>query len=113
RDTINEYILLSLTTFEGAEADWAQDHRNLAEKVKDHVLTINEVSVQTNLVQIITAILSGESALLLEGEDQALICNTRGWEHRGIEEPATEAAVRGARVGFNEILRSNTAQIRR
>ena len=112
-ETINEYILLSLTTFDGTESDWAKDQRNLAEKIKDHVLAINEVGLQSNLTLIITAILSGETALLLEGEDRALICNTRGWEHRGIEEPSTEAAVRGARVGFNEILRSNTAQVRR
>jgi len=112
-ETINEYILEALTTFNGKEADWAKDRRNLAEKVKDHVLSINEVSLESDLTLIITAILSGETALLLEGEDRALICNTRGWEHRGIEEPATEAAVRGSRVGFNEILRSNTAQVRR
>ncbi|NLY90178.1 MAG: spore germination protein, partial [Firmicutes bacterium] len=111
--TINEYILEALTTFDGKEADWAKDRRNLAEKIKDHVLTINEVSLEANLTLIITAILSGETALLIEGEDRALICNTRGWERRGIEEPATEAAVRGSRVGFNEVLRTNTAQIRR
>ena len=111
--TINEYILLALTTFEGTDVDWARDRRNLAENIKDHVLTINEVSLQTQWAPIITAILSGESAILLDGQDQALICNTRGWEHRGIEEPTTESAVRGPRVGFNEILRSNTAQVRR
>lgn len=111
--TINEYILLALTTFEGNDVDWARDRRNLAENIKDHVLTINEVSLQTQWAPIITAILSGESAILLDGQDQALICNTRGWEHRGIEEPTTESAVRGPRVGFNEILRSNTAQVRR
>ncbi len=113
RDAINEYILQSLTTFDGEAADWAQDRRNLAQNLKDHVLNINEVMLRTDLEQIITAILSGETALLLEGEDRALICNTRGWEHRGIEEPETEAAVRGPRVGFNELLRSNTAQVRR
>ncbi|NLW59066.1 MAG: spore germination protein [Firmicutes bacterium] len=112
-NAINEYILLALTTFEGTDAAWARDRRNLAENIKDHVLTINEVSIQTQWTPVITAILSGESALLLEGEDRALICNTRGWERRGIEEPTTESAVRGPRVGFNEVLRSNTAQVRR
>ena len=93
-NAINEYILLALTTFEGTDAAWARDRRNLAENIKDHVLTINEVSIQTQWTPVITAILSGESALLLEGEDRALICNTRGWERRGIEEPTTESAVR-------------------
>ena len=67
-DTINEYILQTLTTFEGTDADWALDRRNLAENFKDHVLTINEVSLQTEWAPIITAILSGESAIFLEGE---------------------------------------------
>ncbi|NLM38052.1 MAG: spore germination protein [Firmicutes bacterium] len=111
--TINEYILLTLTAFEGTDADWALDRRNLAEKVKEHILSIGEVSVQNQWAPVITAILSGESALFLEGEDRVLICNTRGWEHRGIDEPPTEAAVRGPRVGFSEVLRTNTAQVRR
>ncbi|NLC53134.1 MAG: spore germination protein [Firmicutes bacterium] len=112
-NAINEYILLALTAFEGTDADWARNRRNLVENIKDHILTINEVSTQNQWTPIITAILSGESALLLEGEDQALICNTRGWERRGIEEPTTESAVRGPRVGFSEVLRTNTAQVRR
>ena len=114
KEVINEYILHALTTFEAdAEDKWTREREKLAERVKDHILTINEVSLQSDFGQVITAILSGETALLIDGSDQALICNTRGWEHRGIEEPMTEAAVRGPRVGFNEILRSNTAQIRR
>lgn len=114
KEVINEYILQALTTFEVSDKDeWARDRENLAESIKDHILTINEVSLQPEINQMITAILSGETALLIDGSDQALICNTRGWEHRGIEEPVTEAAVRGPKVGFNEILRSNTAQIRR
>ena len=54
RDTINEYILQSLTTFDGEAADWAQDRRHLAQKLKDHVLNINEVMLQTDLDRIIT-----------------------------------------------------------
>ncbi len=114
KEVINEYILQALTTFNAGEEDrWTRDREELAKNVKDHILHINEVSLESDLQQVITAILSGETALLIDGSDQALICNTRGWEHRGIDEPMTEASVRGPRVGFNEILRSNTAQIRR
>ena len=114
RETINEYILEALTTYQvGPEAEWPHDRPNLAQQIKDYVLNINEVSLESSFPTIITAILSGETAVFIEGNARALLCNTRGWEHRGIEEPQTEAAIRGPKVGFNELLRSNTAQIRR
>lgn len=113
KDVINEYILEALTFQGGLDADWSRDRGNLASNIKNYVLNINEVSLQSDCSEIITAILSGETAILIEGNDLAIICNTRGWEHRGIQEPQTEAVIRGPKVGFNELLRSNTAQIRR
>lgn len=113
KEIINEYILEALTFKGELKAGWAKDRKNLVRHIKDHVLNINEVSVQTSLPEIITMVLSGETAILFEGHNEALICNTRGWEHRGIDEPQTESVIRGPRVGFNEIIRSSTAQIRR
>ena len=42
----------------------------------------------------------------------ALFMNTKGWERRSIQEPNTEAVIRGPRDGFTETLRVNTALIR-
>lgn len=55
----------------------------------------------------------GDSALFVDGTDQVIIIGSKGWPSRGIEEPVTEALVRGPRDGFTENIRTNTALIRR
>ena len=113
KEIINEYILQSLTFKGELKSEWTQDKKNLVRHIRDKVLNINEVRVLDNLEELITLVLSGETAILFAGYDEALICNTRGWPYRSIDEPETEAVIRGPRVGFTETLRFNTAQIRR
>lgn len=62
---------------------------------------------------IIRSILSGPSALFIDGFDQAIIIDARTYPTRGIEEPETEKVIRGARDGFVETLLFNTNLIRR
>ncbi|MDF2636127.1 MAG: GerA spore germination protein [Pelosinus sp.] len=87
--------------------------RNAYKIVKDRLLTIGEI-IETNQVnELADHIMTGTTALLLDGSEQALILNTRNWESRAVEEPETEAVVRGPRDGFTENIRVNTAHIRR
>ena len=51
--------------------------------------------------------------MLIDGYNQSIVINTKGWDKRGVEEPVTEAVVRGPREGFTENIRTNTALIRR
>ncbi len=75
-------------------------------------LPINEATATGKLGDAVHAVLSGDSALFVDGEAQGLLLNTKGFEKRGIEEPRSEAVVRGPRNGFAETIRMNTAQIR-
>jgi len=113
KEVINEYILQALTFKGELKSEWIRDKKNLVRHIKDNVLSINEAQILTNLEDLITMVLSGETLILFDGHDEGLICNTRGWAHRGVDEPETESVIRGPRVGFTEILRFNTAQIRR
>ncbi|MFF2890092.1 spore germination protein [Paenibacillus sp. NPDC057967] len=58
-------------------------------------------------------ILSGELAVLLDGSNQVLFLNVKELETRSIEEPATEAVIRGPRDGFQENISTNISLIRR
>src|SRR5690554_4210414 len=113
KEIINEYILQSLTFRGELKSEWTRDKKNLIHHIKDKVLNINEVQTSNNLEELVTMVLSGETVILFDGYEEALICNTRGWQHRSIDEPETESVIRGPRVGFTETLRFNTAQIRR
>ncbi|MED4585166.1 spore germination protein [Brevibacillus choshinensis] len=72
----------------------------------------NELEATDRLRQVIRNILSGTAVLMIDGESQAYLNNTRGWDRRGVEEPQTESVVRGPRDGFCETLCVNSALIR-
>nr|WP_245917536.1 MULTISPECIES: spore germination protein [Bacillus] len=68
---------------------------------------------KTNKYQdILSSVLSGNAALFVEGHSDALLISVREGTRRGVEEPATEASIRGPREGFTENLRTNTALVR-
>ncbi|MFC3747154.1 spore germination protein [Paenibacillus sp. GCM10012306] len=74
---------------------------------------ISQVCWAKDFQEVVGHILSGDLALLLDGWTQVLIMNAKGWEKRAIEEPATEAVIRGPREGFQEDLSTNISLIRR
>lgn len=65
------------------------------------------------LDEVILAVLSGFTAIFVDGCNQALLLETKGWPSRGVDEPAVENVIRGPRDAFTETLRINTALIRR
>ncbi|MGE5597875.1 MAG: spore germination protein [Bacteroidota bacterium] len=105
---VNEHLLEPLLL---PRPDAPQDTRGAW--LSAHVLTMAEVSLVAEGEEIVRLILSGETALLIEGECILPVANTRGWARRGVEEPPTEAVVRGPRVGLNEVFKNNIGQVRR
>lgn len=65
------------------------------------------------LEEAIDLVLSGETALFLEGYNKGIIISSRNWPARSPDEPNGETVVRGSRDGFVETIRFNTALIRR
>jgi len=86
---------------------------NLVEKIKNCALPNSSVREAKTFQEVIDGILSGDTALLLDDFHTALLIGTRGWEARGVDEPVTEAVVRGPREGFTETIGVNTALLRR
>ncbi|CAM3392447.1 spore germination protein [Paenibacillus lupini] len=58
-------------------------------------------------------ILKGSVAFLADGETSILLADVAQFETRSIEEPSTEASLRGTRESFTEHLRTNTTMLRR
>lgn len=72
-----------------------------------------EVDEEAQWEKIVTAVLSGTIALLVEGLAQAILIDARTYPSRGVEEPDDDRVLRGSRDGFVETLVFNTALIRR
>lgn len=107
---INTHILeplMMLTTLASKT-----DQPNRLETVEYTLLPGNQLTVERSWQTVIPAILTGSTAVFIDGCDAALIVETKGWEHRSIGTPQTEAVVRGPHDAFTESFRANTGLVR-
>ncbi|UJF36237.1 spore germination protein [Paenibacillus hexagrammi] len=83
------------------------------ERIVGTILPVSQTQVSDNYGDLLVSILSGDTALLVEGNAKAILLGIRGTEKRSVAEPETETVVRGPREGFVESLRTNTSMVRR
>jgi spore germination protein KA len=76
-------------------------------------VTVAQTTKLQSFAELIDHVLFGEAVMLIDGESSAIALSTKKWDHRSVEEPLTEAVIRGAREGFTENIRTNTALLRR
>ncbi|KWU64066.1 spore germination protein [Priestia megaterium] len=115
KDLIEKHILSSLM------ADFSKEYQqdqlyvkgSLSKQfIKSQVLSISDVEEVHPIKEIISKVLTGSTALLIDGLSLALILGTSKVKTRTIEEPVSEALVRGPRIGFTESLSDNTSLLR-
>ncbi|MDQ0269440.1 spore germination protein [Cytobacillus purgationiresistens] len=84
----------------------------LSKLVKRYIPYI-EIETSDNLEDVIGSVLSGQTALVVDGISDVILIDTREYPARGPEEPDMERVVRGSRDGYVETLVFNTALTRR
>ncbi len=72
-----------------------------------------EVGDSGSADEVVTAVLSGQTALLIDGIPDVLLVDIRTYPTRSIDEPDKDRSLRGSRDGFVETLIFNCAMIRR
>ena len=61
---------------------------------------------------MIDSVLRGDSLVLFQEDNRALVIDTKGYTGRSITEPQAESVIRGPREGFSEILMVNLELVR-
>ncbi|MCM3698733.1 spore germination protein [Paenibacillus macerans] len=120
-DGMQEEQLIDSQVLQVLMSDAAQDAEQkpkrppeeLAAYFKEKMLPISEITEVTETRRLNEAILTGHTALLVKGMPQALLVGAPKGKTRSIEEPTSEALLRGPRVGFTEQLSDNTSLLRR
>jgi len=92
-NTVSEYILKPL--------------------MMDYPINVGETGRVNSIDEVCQAILSGDTVIFIDGYDTAAFFNSKGFPTRSVTEPESETVVRGAREGFTESIRMNTAMLRR
>ena len=110
RDTIDQFILKpcmelgrGLPCSEGQRIDY----------LMKNVLAIDGVETVGLVKEIVESVLSGSTALLVDGEDKALLMETRAYEKRGVGTTQSESVVQGPQEAFIENMRTNVTLVRR
>lgn len=112
---INESIinpLLKLHNTCQAETNKVE-YENLSDIIKKQILNSSEVIQINDFNKVIHYLLRGSSALFIDGYSTVLCINVKLSETRESKAAETEGNVRGPRFGFSEVLRVNTAILRR
>lgn len=108
KDTINENIIRPLMRMENIDPDG-----DFVGYLQQSVLSVLNIKQEVELKEVVNQILTGSSALFVEGEQQALIIAEEDWKMRGVEQSVTETIIRGPRESFNENLDTNLILLRR
>ncbi|MCL1787809.1 MAG: spore germination protein [Defluviitaleaceae bacterium] len=98
--------------------DWASLHRDgkpmdLYTALRDRGIATADLSEADNWDDVLYFIHAGDTAVFVEGFTKVIVIATRGFPNRGIQGTETEVVVQGPREAFSEVMRFNTALIRR
>jgi spore germination protein KA len=111
---IDEYIIKALIKDIYITDDTNQPaYCDTLTSIKEQVSASSEINELDTMDRVLDGILYGASALFIDGYDKVLTFDAINYKTRSIEEPSTEAQVRGPREGFVEEIRTNTSLLRR
>lgn len=82
-------------------------------QLKSRLIAKDELSEVGRMEDVLREVCFGNSAIIVDGHNIALIADVKGWKQRNIESPTTEPTIRGTKEGFVETTRTNTSIIRR
>lgn len=83
------------------------------EKISNNIVDAGDVKRETDIYEVVGEILYGSTAIIIDGEKEILLIDTKKWETRAVSQPVSENVVRGPREGFNESIITNLSLIRR
>ncbi|WP_229672407.1 spore germination protein [Pullulanibacillus camelliae] len=111
---IAEQVINTILTFDLKSNQINPSPQQILTELQYKVLpTADDISVKASLDEVSLDVLSGNTAIFIDGSDQALVISSKEVNQRSLEEPITEALIRGPRIGFIEDIRTNTTLVRR
>lgn len=93
--------------------DLPEDDVELFDEIYREIVSVSAIEKAKTLDDISNALFYGSTVFYLDGTDQVMLMDTKGWKTRAIEEPMSEPIIRGPREGFIENIGTNMVLIRR
>ena len=106
-DSINDFILRPLMSIGSCGL------KSVKKLVSDSILPYCEIDIGKNTDEVVKGINEGNTALIVDGINQAWLIDTKGFKERSVERSLSEVVIRGPHESFTENIRTNTSLIRR
>lgn len=114
KEYIAEHAIYSLFIEEEIKKFSLQGFKSsLIDVISKEILSTIDIKEEFHMDNIINAVLSGDTIILIDKVDKCLIFDSKGWASRSVAEPQTEAVIRGPRDGFVESVKVNMSLVRR
>lgn len=113
KEAVSEYAIDTLLKYFNVDKFEDYSQQEIEKIITKMSIAVAEINVVNELSVAVDNILCGETMLFIDGCSKCIMISSRGWPMRGIEEPVSEALIRGPKDGFNETLKVNIALIRR
>ncbi|MFD1453396.1 spore germination protein [Oceanobacillus sojae] len=107
--TINEFLVQSMED----SVQEKLEEKDLFKVFSEKVVAVSSLETLKDWDSLFLALLSGDTVILADGKNEALIASTRGGERRLVEQSDSEITLRGSKEGFTESINTNTALVRR
>ncbi|MCL1885115.1 MAG: spore germination protein [Defluviitaleaceae bacterium] len=100
------------------DMDWAtltekEKSQGLYTTLRDRGIATTDISETDDMFDILYFIHAGDTPVFIDGCDKVCVVANRGFPNRGIQSAQLEVVVQGPREAFSEVMRFNTALIRR
>ncbi len=90
-----------------------KEQKSEADSIIYRYISHSQATVSNDFEEIIDEINFGSCAVFADGIDKGFIMDVRDWGHRGIDRPETEQSIYGPQEAFSEMLRNNSALVRK
>ncbi len=113
REIIENFFLSRIIDYKNLNGEKIPIEGTPSQLIMNHFSATFDIKEVDTMDDMVKAVLSGDTAIFIDGSPKSLVIATRGWPVRGIGAPETEAVIRGPRDGFVETIRFNTVLVRR
>ncbi len=109
-DSVNECILKPFMYLNDKVKSPKEDTMSF---IKKQLLPQGQTKENNDINASIEAANYGNAVIFVDGQTKAFIIDVKGWANRGISTPKGETVIQGPHEGFNEMIRMNTALLRK
>ena len=110
-EIVDNFILKPLV--QGADFKASKTEKEIIDLIMIGTVYHCQRKLRDTLTDCYHDLLSGSVLLIFDNSEQAVTFETKGFEKRGVSEPSNENVLKGSKEAFVEVLRINTALIRR